>query len=82
VCNPTGYSAPGFEKVKPDDGKSDAIVGRGGVRETFEVGRENDEVMPNIWLPEGILPGFEDKCLEFFWVRFCCFLSNLLRGKT
>jgi hypothetical protein len=25
--------------------------------------------MPNIWLPEGILPGFKEACLGFFWVR-------------
>jgi len=24
--------------------------------------------MPNIWLPEGILPGFKEACLEFYWV--------------
>ena len=38
------------------------------VKESFECGRENDEVMPNIWLPEGVLPGFKEACLEFFWV--------------
>jgi len=24
--------------------------------------------MPNIWLPEGVLPGFKEACLDFFWV--------------
>ena len=37
------------------------------VKESFEVGREEDEVMPNIWLPDGVLPGFKEACLEFFW---------------
>jgi len=40
------------------------------VKESFESGRENDEVMPNIWLPDGVLPGFKEACLEFFWVSF------------
>lgn len=39
------------------------------MRETFEVGREGDKLMPNIWLPEEVLPGFKQKCLEFFHVR-------------
>ncbi|KAJ6520987.1 hypothetical protein DFH09DRAFT_1098066 [Mycena vulgaris] len=30
--------------------------------------REGDEVMPSIWLPDGILPGFKETCLEFFWL--------------
>jgi len=24
--------------------------------------------MPNIWLPDGVLPGFKEACLDFFWV--------------
>ena len=24
--------------------------------------------MPNIWLPNGVLPGFNEACLSFFWV--------------
>jgi len=23
--------------------------------------------MPNIWLPDGVLPGFKETCLDFFW---------------
>lgn len=26
--------------------------------------------MPNVWLPEGVLPGFNQACLDFFWVGF------------
>ena len=40
------------------------------VKESFECGREDDPEMPNIWLPEGIFPGFNEACLEFYWV--CC----------
>lgn len=80
-----GYSAPGREKVfhlKPNSDESD----RGGdiatnkeveiqkdIKESFEVGRGDDPVMPNIWYPDGVLPGFKDTCLDFFWVS--------LRGK-
>ena len=38
------------------------------VKESFEVGREDDTLMPNIWLPDGVLPGFKEACLEFYWV--------------
>ncbi|KAG5634849.1 hypothetical protein H0H81_000513 [Sphagnurus paluster] len=37
------------------------------VKENFECGREDDEMMPNIWLPEGVLPGFKEACLDYFW---------------
>ncbi|EKM78967.1 hypothetical protein AGABI1DRAFT_114495 [Agaricus bisporus var. burnettii JB137-S8] len=64
-----GYSAPGSEKIiRYDDNEkeSDPTIGRGGARETFDVGSENDEGMPNIWLPEETLPGFKRTCVEFF----------------
>ena len=38
------------------------------MKETFDCGSENDQFMPNIWLPEGVLPGFNEACLAFFWV--------------
>ena len=25
--------------------------------------------MPNIWLPEDVLPGFRQACMDFYWVR-------------
>lgn len=48
------------------------------IKESFEVGREDDPVMPNIWYPDGVLPGFKEACLDFFWVSglkfgFKCF---------
>lgn len=79
----SGYSAPGSEKIiRYDDNEkeSDPTIGRGGARETFDVGSENDESMPNIWLPEETLPGFKRKCVEFFLVR--SFLSfNIIERK-
>ena len=38
------------------------------IKESFEVGREDDPVMPNIWYPDGVLPGFRDACMDFYWV--------------
>jgi hypothetical protein len=40
----------------------------GDVKESFECGREDDSLMPNIWLPEDVLPGFKEVCLDFYWV--------------
>jgi hypothetical protein len=42
---------------------------RRDIKENFEVGREDYEDMPNIWYPDGILPGFKEACLDFYWVR-------------
>jgi hypothetical protein len=68
-----GYSAPGLEKVSRHIyDHSELAENRAkapDMKESFESGREQDEAMPNIWLPEGILPGFREACLDFFWVR-------------
>ena len=38
------------------------------IKESFEAGREDDPVMPNIWYPDGVLPGFQNACMDFYWV--------------
>lgn len=76
-----GYSAPGREKVyhlkfDGDDSDVQESVGKintkvevqKDIKESFEVGREDDPIMPNIWYPDGVLPGFKEACLDFFWV--------------
>lgn len=67
-----GYSAPHVEKVVQhiyDENELAANRAKApDVKESFEVGREGDEHMPNIWLPEGVLPGFKETCLDFFWM--------------
>ena len=67
-----GYSAPGVEKVVKDVFDADELKKRRAraldVKESFECGREDSMLMPNIWLPDGILPGFKEACLDFFWV--------------
>ena len=67
-----GYSAPGKEKVvhhiyDPDELAQNRAKAP-DVKESFEIGREHDDAMPNILLPDGVLPGFNEACLDFFWV--------------
>ncbi|EIM81716.1 Clavaminate synthase-like protein [Stereum hirsutum FP-91666 SS1] len=66
-----GFSAAGREKVSQHlYDEKDIAANRAkapDVKESFEVGREEDELMPNIWLPEGVLDGFKEACLDFFW---------------
>ena len=48
------------------------------MKESFDLGSENYDIMPNIWLPEAVLPGFKEACLSFFWVGlFFCFNRGL-----
>jgi isopenicillin N synthase-like dioxygenase len=69
-----GYSAPGLEKVVQHiyDAEEIARTRRKApdVKESFECGREDDKIMPNIWLPEGTLPGFKEACLDFYWTCY------------
>jgi len=44
-------------------------------KESFEVEREDDPVMPKIRYPDGVLPGFKDACLDFF-------LGGCFRSRT
>ncbi|KAF5329347.1 hypothetical protein D9619_009468 [Psilocybe cf. subviscida] len=67
-----GYSAPGREAVPKRTRNGDVLekevspVQR-DIKESFEAGREDDSVMPNIWFPDGVLPGFKEACLDFYW---------------
>ncbi|KIJ29085.1 hypothetical protein M422DRAFT_269608 [Sphaerobolus stellatus SS14] len=69
-----GYSAPGVEKISQHIYDMDELaknrIKAPDVKESFECGREEDENMPNIWLPDGILPGFKETCLDFFWLLY------------
>ena len=75
-----GYSPLGMEKIVQHlDNTKDIGESRAHLRdmkESFECGREEDEIMPNIWLPENVLPGFKEACLDFFWV---CYHPHKLR---
>ncbi|KAJ7217615.1 thymine dioxygenase [Mycena rebaudengoi] len=65
-----GYSAPGREKIPQPTFIGEGVIRRTvpDVKEHFECGREDDAVRPNIWLPDGILSGMRETCLEFFWL--------------
>lgn len=67
-----GYSAPGLEKVSQhiydEEELAQNRVNAPDVKESFECGDEASKDMPNIWLPDDILPGFKEACLEFYWV--------------
>jgi isopenicillin N synthase-like dioxygenase len=57
-----GYSGLGLEKVSQnvfDKEKLDALRAVPDVKESFESGNVDDEMQPNIWLPEEKLPGFK-----------------------
>ncbi|TFK24186.1 thymine dioxygenase [Coprinopsis marcescibilis] len=66
-----GYSAPGVERVSQHIYSQEELENfrKAGqdVKESFEAGREDDPLMPNIWLPEDVLPGFKEACLKFYW---------------
>ncbi|KAK0461812.1 Clavaminate synthase-like protein [Desarmillaria tabescens] len=69
-----GYSPPGLEKIIQHEYDPDKIVQSRkkapDAKENFESGKENDKVIPNIWLPDGILPGFKEACLDYFWTCY------------
>lgn len=68
----SGYSSPGREKVKYSraddaDGGSPSDVPR-DIKESFEIGKEDNKEMPNIWFPDGVFPGFREAAVDFYWV--------------
>lgn len=69
-----GYSPPGQEKLSQHVYDKDELVKLRAqapdVKENFECGREDDPIA-NVWLPDGVLPGFKEACLDFFWVSRC-----------
>jgi hypothetical protein len=72
-CRFPGYSRPSQEKViqQSDSGDESTIPPPPDMKESFECGSEDNEFLPNIWLPEGVLPGFKEACLSFYWVSVC-----------
>ncbi|KAF8319206.1 thymine dioxygenase [Amanita rubescens] len=63
-----GYSYPCQEKVMQYSESGDPFtIPPPNMKESFEVGSEDNDFMPNIWLPEGVLPGFKEACLGFYW---------------
>lgn len=69
-----GYSSVGLEKVfkvdEYEEGKAEELTSAKlpDQKESFDLGRENDMYQPNIWLPDGVLDGFKESCIDFYWV--------------
>jgi hypothetical protein len=65
----SGYSYPCQEKeIQYSDSGDEFTIAPPSMKESFECGSEDNVFMPNIWLPEDVLPGFKDACMSFFWV--------------
>ncbi|EFE44132.1 oxidoreductase, 2OG-Fe(II) oxygenase family [Trichophyton verrucosum HKI 0517] len=67
-----GYSGIGREKVTQMVFDSDTLGELRkipDVKESFEMGREDDETTPNIWLPESTIPGFRAFFNNFFEIN-------------
>lgn len=69
-----GYSPPGLEKVTHEvfDANSLAeIRGKAAdMKESFDLGREGDARLTNVWPPEDVLPGFRTFFAEFYQTCF------------
>ncbi|KAK5312593.1 hypothetical protein LTR93_011255 [Exophiala xenobiotica] len=77
-----GYSGIGREKVVQMvyDAESIADLRKTpDFKESFELGREDDEHTPNIWFPDEVLPGFRAFMTHFFGVCYTIEL-DLLRA--
>ncbi|OQD74051.1 hypothetical protein PENDEC_c012G06844 [Penicillium decumbens] len=77
-----GYSGIGREKVVQMVFDQEGIAEKRKVpdmKESFELGNENDERMPNIWIPEEVLPGFRAFFTKFFGT---CYSIEQLMLKT
>ncbi|KAM3547684.1 hypothetical protein ARSEF4850_009867 [Beauveria asiatica] len=64
-----GYSSIGREKVSQNLFDKDGLAQHRKVpdqKESFELGRENDDVMTNIWPPAAALPGFREFFVDFY----------------
>ncbi|KAI1639065.1 hypothetical protein F4809DRAFT_597477 [Biscogniauxia mediterranea] len=71
-----GYSWPGLEKVSQiifKEGEEDKEAENrkvSDVKESYEIGSDDNELQPNVWLPEEVLPGFRTFMTQFYWKCF------------
>ncbi|KAG0651919.1 2-oxoglutarate-dependent dioxygenase htyE, partial [Hyphodiscus hymeniophilus] len=66
-----GYSYPGLEKVSQVI-STDLEVGEKlrevkDCKESYEIGSEDNDEQPNVWLPEEVLPGYRKFMTDFYW---------------
>ncbi|KAF2087332.1 Clavaminate synthase-like protein [Saccharata proteae CBS 121410] len=79
-----GYSWPGLEKVSQyvhEEGKDakeeDEVLRKvEDCKESYEIGSESCPNMPNVWLPEPVLPNFRAFMTDFYWA--CNSTSRLI----
>ncbi|KAF2400002.1 flavonol synthase/flavanone 3-hydroxylase [Trichodelitschia bisporula] len=65
-----GYSAPGVEKLSQNvftPAELAALRAVPDYKESFDSGNPADATQPNIWPPEGVLPGFQPFMEGFFF---------------
>lgn len=66
-----GYSHPGLEKVSQYASGEEKIGEQlreiPDCKESYEIGSEANKEQPNVWLPEGTLPGFKNATTAFYW---------------
>ncbi|OAP63775.1 hypothetical protein AYL99_03002 [Fonsecaea erecta] len=68
-----GYSWPGLEKVsqtiseKEDPELVSLLRKTTDLKESYEIGSEENTGQPNVWLPEDVLPGFRAFTTRFYW---------------
>lgn len=80
-----GYSWPGLEKVsgaiseKDDEEWAEKLREIQDYKESYEVGSEDNQDMPNIWPPSEVLPEWRPFMTEFYWTCFGA-AKNILRA--
>lgn len=66
-----GYSYPGLEKVSQysggDEAEGEKLRAVVDVKESYEVGSEDNKLQPNVWLPESSLTNFKRFTTSFYW---------------
>jgi len=77
-----GYSGLGVEKVSQNVFDEEGIKASRAVpdvKESFESGNVEDDMQPNIWLPEDKLPGFK-RFMESFFQDCSALVHNILQA--
>ena len=83
-----GYSHPGLEKVydisasglENDAKLRDELRNVMDFKESYEIGNGSFADMPNIWLPESVLPGYRDFMLSFYHTLHDTVGANILKA--
>ncbi|KAJ5280962.1 Oxoglutarate/iron-dependent dioxygenase [Penicillium angulare] len=72
-----GYSWPGLEKISQleatnveDDERAKQLRDIPDMKESYDIGSENNATQPNQWIPNDSLPGFRDFMTRFYWECF------------